>query len=54
MGDTEAKRQVRGVLSARLDSYYETLMEAALRDSRKRWEQVLQKAESPPSTPLAR
>jgi hypothetical protein len=32
MGDTAAKRRARGILSDRLISYYETLMDAARHD----------------------
>ena len=44
MPDTEDKRRVRGILSERLGSYYETLMEAASRESRERWEQMFRQA----------
>lgn len=54
MGDTEQKRKVRGILSDRLDSYYEALMEKARRDSRQRWEQVIKQAERSPNIVHAR
>ena len=44
MGDTEDRRRVRGVLSGRLDSYFEMIMETARRDSDERWERVIQEA----------
>ena len=45
MGDTEDKRRVRSILSDRLDSYYEALMEAARRDARERWERLIQQSD---------
>ena len=41
MGDTENKRRVRRLLSDQLDSYYEALVDAARRDVRERWEQII-------------
>jgi hypothetical protein len=46
MGDTEEKRQRRNILSRRLDSYYEALMQSARAQSSERWEQALRAAPS--------
>ena len=43
MGDTEEKKRRREVLSRRLDSYYEKLMEVSVADP-ERWETVLLEA----------
>jgi hypothetical protein len=43
MGDSEDKRRRRDVLSKRLDSYYEKLMEVSVANP-ERWEMVLQEA----------
>ena len=46
MGDTGNKRRVRRLLSDRLDSYYEALVDAARRDARERWEQIIRQSDS--------
>ena len=46
MGDTENKRRVRRLLSDQLDSYYEALVDAARRDARERWEQIIRQSDS--------
>jgi hypothetical protein len=47
MGDTQDKQHVRRLLEKRLDSYYEVLMEAARRETGKKWELLLQRRDEP-------
>jgi hypothetical protein len=45
MGDTDTKRRIRKILEERLDSYYETLLEAARRETGKHWEELVPQAD---------
>jgi hypothetical protein len=44
MGDIHEMRLRRKILSVRLNSYYESLLEAARREARLRWEHVIEHA----------